>query len=194
VGVAAHVQPLNTGRSGELDAATVRRAAEGDADACTALVRRYERPIFALLGRMLRPRGLAGELEDLAQEVFFRAFAALPRFDTDGAARLSTWLLCIASRLAINEIKRKRPALVPLAHDIAVRGPDACVDARIALFHALRQVTPEQQAALVLREFHGLDDAAIGEALGLKAGAVKARVARARARLRQEMGTEVFDD
>lgn len=126
--------------------------------------------------------------------MFFRAFAALPRFDTGGSARLSTWLLCIASRLAINEIKRKRPCLVPLVDDVVVQGLDARIDARQVLYRALRLVTPEQQAALVLREFHGLDDAAIGQVLGLNAGAVKARVAWARARLRKEMGQEVFGE
>lgn len=196
VGVVAHMHSGQNTRAerSELDEATLALAKRGDSSACTAFVRQYERAVFAMLGRMLTPRGLAGDIEDLAQEVFFRAFAALPRFELDGPARVSTWLLCITSRLAINEINRKRPALQTLPDDLPVRGPQAGIDARHALHRAISLVTPEQQAALVLREFHGLDDAAIGEVLGLKPGAVKARVARARARLRKLMGREVFGD
>ena len=194
VGLAAHVHSANPKRpASELDELTLRRAQRGDSGACTAFVRHYERAVFALLGRMLAPRGRSAEVEDLAQEVFVRAFGALPRFELDGPARLSTWLLCIASRLAINELNRKRPTVEPLEQDVAVRGPDAGIDARQALYRAISLVTPEQQAALALREFHGLDDAAIGQALGIKASAVKARVARARARMRELMGREVFD-
>lgn len=195
VGVVAHMHSgSDRGPSrGELDEATIDRAKHGDGRACTDFVRHYERAVFAVLGRMLRPRGLGGDVEDLAQEVFFRAFVALPRFELDGRARLSTWLLCIASRLAINEINRKRPPVEVLSAEVAVPGPQSGVDARQALARAISLVTPEQQAVLVLREFHGLDDAAIGEVLGVKPGAVKARVARARARLRELMGKEVFD-
>ena len=76
----------------ELDELTLARAQRGDEEACRALVVRYQRALFALLARMLGPRGA---VEDLAQETFLRAFRALPGFDRSGPARLSTWLLTI---------------------------------------------------------------------------------------------------
>jgi RNA polymerase sigma-70 factor, ECF subfamily len=176
--------------SRELDEITLLRARRGDADACRALVRRYEGPVFALLGRMLGPRGLGGLVEDVAQEVFLRVFRALPGFDPRGSARLSTWVLCIASRLAINELQRKRPA-GPLPEELAgeARG-DAGVarrELRRALYDAIAALTPEQQAAFVLREYHGLRDDEIARALDLEVNAVKARLHRARARLREAL-------
>jgi RNA polymerase sigma-70 factor, ECF subfamily len=173
---------------GEIDEVTLARAQRGDPDACRALVRRYEAGVFALVSRMLGPRGLGGLVEDVAQEVFLRAFRALPGFDRRGPARLSTWLLCIASRLAINELERRRPALDPMPDDLVDPRPGELElhrgDLRRALRRAIAGLTPEQQAVFVLREYHGLSEAQIGKALGLEIPAVKSRLFRARARLR----------
>lgn len=90
----------------ELDPATLARARNGDPIAFRAFVVRYERPVFALLSRLM---GRGREVEDLAQETFLRAFRALPGFDPDGPARVSTWLLTIATRLALDARKKRRP-------------------------------------------------------------------------------------
>ncbi|MBC8069575.1 MAG: sigma-70 family RNA polymerase sigma factor [Deltaproteobacteria bacterium] len=181
-------------RSRELDDITIARAQRGDAEACRAFVRWYEAAVFALLGRMLAPRGLDGLVEDLAQESFLRVFRALPRFDRSGPARMSTWILCIASRLAINELERRRPALHPMPDELVDPGAGESElhrpDLRRALRHAIAALTPEQQAVFVLREYHGLTEMEIAAALELDASAVKSRLFRARARLRAAL-TEV---
>jgi RNA polymerase sigma-70 factor, ECF subfamily len=175
----------------ELDEITLLRARRGDADACRDLVRRYEAPVFALVGRMLGPRGLSGLVEDVAQETFLRVFRALPGFDPGGSARLSTWILCIASRLAINELQRKRPVAVALPEDLAdeVRGDTGVRRGELqrALHRAIGALTPEQQAAFVLREYHGLTDEEMARALDLAVNAAKARLHRARTRLREAL-------
>ncbi|HET6585126.1 MAG TPA: sigma-70 family RNA polymerase sigma factor, partial [Nannocystaceae bacterium] len=96
----------------ELDAATIVAAQAGDRGARRLLVLRYQDRVFHLLRRMLGPSGVASDaIEDLAQEVFMRAFAALARFDVHGAARMSTWLLTIAARRAIDALREasRRP-------------------------------------------------------------------------------------
>jgi RNA polymerase sigma-70 factor (ECF subfamily) len=176
-----------------IDDLTLARAKRGESKACLALVRAHEEAVFAVLGRMLRPRGLEGMVEDLAQETFLRAFAALGGFESGGTAKLSTWLLCIASRLAIHELNRLRPPTATL-DDVAPIGATDRMPERLAarstLDRALAMITPEQQIVLVLREFHGLDDASIAEVLGTQPGTIKARVFRARARLRQTLREE----
>jgi RNA polymerase sigma-70 factor, ECF subfamily len=183
------VAEVSVGR--ELDEVTLLRARRGDDEACRALVRRYEGSVFALLGRMLGPRSLSGLIEDVAQETFLRVFRALPGFDPGGSARLSTWILCIASRLAINELERKRPTATLLPDDLTeeARGEAAVRrgELRAALHRAIATLTPEQQAAFVLREYHGLADEEIARALELEVNAVKGRLHRARARLRQAL-------
>ena len=141
----------------ELDGATLRRAKNGDEAATRALVRRYERPVFALLGRLLGPRNVL--LEDLAQDTFLRAFAALARFDAAGPARLSTWILTIAARVALDQLRRHAPGFEPMAildnHAGPSRADEQMRRRRLAgaIEAALAQLSPEYRVAFVLREF-----------------------------------------
>jgi RNA polymerase sigma factor (sigma-70 family) len=164
----------------ELDELTLTRAQRGEESACRALVLRYERPVFALLSRLL---GVShGALEDLAQETFLRAFRALPSFDRRGPARLSTWLLTIATRLGLDEMRR-RPT-EPL--DDQLPAPDR-TDARSmgpALQRAIAQLSPDHRAAFLLREAHELSYEEIAAALQIELGTVKSRIARAKDALR----------
>src|SRR3954453_1203698 len=88
-----------------LDGAGLARCRAQDPMACRAFVVRSERMVFALLSRML---GHGPEVEDLAQETFVRAYRAFPGFDPNGPAKVSTWLLTIATRLALDSRKRRR--------------------------------------------------------------------------------------
>ncbi len=188
---AAQTMARPSDEPGELDEFTLARAQRADPGAEVALVRCYERRVFALLGRMLAPRGLSALVEDLAQETFIRVLRALPRFERDGSARLSTWVLCIASRLAINELSRVRPPTEPVADTLAgepaAEGRLEQLEHRKAIVDAVARLSAEQQAVFVLREFHGLDDAGIAEALQLEVGAVKSRLHRARVQLRRAL-------
>src|SRR5262249_48617126 len=92
----------------ELDDLTPAPAQRGDEPAWRALVERYQRPVLALLSRMLSPVARRDLVEDLAQETFLRAFRALPSFDRAAAGRLSSWLLTIAARLALDELRVRR--------------------------------------------------------------------------------------
>src|SRR6266545_4687334 len=95
----------------ELGRDVLERCKRRDPVAFRAFVGRYERPVFALLSRML---GCGPHVEDLAQEVFLRAFRAFPRFDVAARAKPSTWLLTIATRLALDAKKRATLATVPI--------------------------------------------------------------------------------
>jgi RNA polymerase sigma-70 factor (ECF subfamily) len=151
----------------------------------------YQRRVYALVGRMLAPRGLDALTADVAQETFLRVFRHLDRFKDDGRARLSTWILTIATRLSIDAIRRaQRPRPVPAEAAPSLR-PDQTHERRARLAAAqaaIAQLPPEQQAVLVLRAYHDLDYPEIAAALDLAPGTVKSRLARARARLRQAIG------
>jgi RNA polymerase sigma-70 factor (ECF subfamily) len=172
----------------ELDDLTLARAQRGDESACRALVRRYERPVFAMISRMCgRDR-----VEDLAQETFLRVFTALPRFESAGPARLSTWILTIATRLALDELRRRPLRTTPLDDRMVDRLPGSARadegaerrSLRLALQRAVAELSPEQRAVVLLREVHGLDYDEIGRALEIDLGTVKSRLHRARAALR----------
>ncbi len=184
-------------RHGELDDLTLARARRGERDACRALVRLYQRRVFALLARMLSGRDRQSWVEDLAQETFLRVFRALPSFDRNGPAKLSTWILTIATRLSIDELRRKRPQLhsdpaAPVPGAIAVapeQADDLLRRKRIAaaIEAAVAALPADNRAVFVLREYHGMAYGDIAEAVRCDIGTVKSRLSRARARLRQAL-------
>ena len=99
----AVAQPLHE------DVILVHRTLRGDHDAFAELVEKYKDPVFNVAYRML---GNPTEAEDVAQEAFVRAFTQLHTYkDTH---RFSTWLLSIASHLAIDQIRRRRFIALPL--------------------------------------------------------------------------------
>lgn len=173
----------------ELEPSVLVRCHAHDPAALRAFVERYQRAVFALLSRML---GAVPEVEDLAQETFLRAFRALPSFDIQGAARPSTWLLTIATRLALDRLRRQ-------SRDGALRGIEAQPPApspehdleqaelRRAIARAVEALPFDQRAAFVLSEFHALSIADIARALEAPESTVKTRLFRARAKLSQAL-------
>lgn len=180
---------------GELDDVTLRRAQRGDDAACRALVERYQGAVFGLLGRVLGG-GRRALVEDLAQDTFLAVFRQLAGFAPLGPARLSTWILTIASRRAIDELRRRPPVPVAVEDIVGGESPAERLGQRQlaqAIDRALADLSPPYRVAFVLRELHGLDYAEIARALEIDVGTVKSRLARARAGLRAAL-TEELDD
>jgi RNA polymerase sigma-70 factor (ECF subfamily) len=173
----------------ELDPFTITRAQRGDREASRALVLRYQAPVFAILSRML---GHGAHIEDLSQETFLRVFRALSSFQLSGAAKLSTWILTIATRLALDELKKRPRSTVHLDElELASHErTDEYTERRMigaAIERAIGGLTPEQQAVFLLREFHGLEYDEISQAIGIDLGTVKSRLSRARGVLREAL-------
>ncbi|MBX3156025.1 MAG: sigma-70 family RNA polymerase sigma factor [Deltaproteobacteria bacterium] len=174
-----------------LDELTLRRAQRGDERAWRDLVRRYQQPVHQLIWRMFARRA-QHRVEDLVQETFVRVLKALPEFDPSGPASLATWLLTIATRLALNELRRPEHA----ALDAEPPAPEARADGdldRRRLGHAIAtgvaNLPDAQRAVFVLREYHDLDYADIAAALELDLNTVKSRLSRARAAMRAHLET-----
>ncbi len=143
---------------------------------------------------MLGPAGLDALVEDLAQETFIRALRALPKFDLAGPASFATWLFKIASRLAINELQRRRPRTEPLETTQEALAGSATADANLrraqigaAIQDAVTALSPEFRAAFLMREYHGFEYEEIATALELDLGTVKSRLHRARKSLPERL-------
>jgi RNA polymerase sigma-70 factor, ECF subfamily len=177
----------------ELDPATLERARAHDAMAMRAFVVRYERAVFALLGRMLGP---GPHVEDLAQETFLRAFRALPAFEPGGAAKLSTWLLTIATRLALDARKKKRVPVValeeamPLADATTPETERARHELGRTLACAAAELSDDMRAAFLLADLHGFTMSEIAAALEIPEATAKTRVFRARQHMRSRLSAE----
>lgn len=170
---------------GELDPALLSRCQAGEPAALRAFVERHQSAVFALLSRIV---GRHHEVEDLAQETFLRAIRALPGFRADGAARLSTWLLTIATRLALDVCRKRtreqRSSL--LEEPVSASDPEHEArrsQLRAALASAIDELPSDQRAAFVLAEFHGFAIEDIATALQTPKGTVKTRLFRAREKL-----------
>jgi RNA polymerase sigma-70 factor, ECF subfamily len=176
----------------ELDEVTLARAQIGDRAAQAVLIERYQRPVFALLSRMLG--GQRALVEDLAQETFLRVLRSLHGFDRRGPARLSTWILTIATRLALDDLRRRTPrpedAVVAGSTPAVLPRPDQDANRRalaLALVRAVESLGTPFRAAFLLREVHGLTYEQIARALDIDPGTVKSRLARARAVLQRAL-------
>ncbi len=184
-----------TNSRSSVDTDVLARAQRGEPTACRAIVRAYERRVAGQLRAMLAPAGRAGLVEDLAQEVFLRAFRALPRFVPQGSASLATWLVTIATRVALNELRRPRPfvrGLDTVSEDYghAAHGQPVGAVGR-AIERAIADLPAVYRGAFLLRELHGLDYTEIAALCEVDLGTVKSRLSRARAKLRSALEDEV---
>jgi RNA polymerase sigma-70 factor (ECF subfamily) len=173
----------------ELDELAIRRAGSGDARACRQLVERYQVRVFAMVSRMLASRPRA-TVEAIAQDTFLQVFKQLAAFDPNGPARLSTWILTIAARRSIDELRRQRPQPVAeIEREAPNRADEAARNREIvnAIEGALAELSPELRAAFLLREYHDLEYSEIAKALAIDLGTVKSRLSRARAALRERL-------
>jgi RNA polymerase sigma-70 factor (ECF subfamily) len=178
--------------NGTQDWELVRRSLEGDARAFAALVRRHERLVFRIAGGFLRDRG---EVEDVAQEAFLKAYEALPGF-RPGAA-FGPWVARIATRLCYDRFRaRKRRVEVAwedlsLADQAAVRNLAAggaagdVMAARDLAERALDTMPPRDRQALILVDGLGYAAAEAGRAMGCSGLAVRLRLHRARRAMRR---------
>ncbi len=184
--VMASARAQADGARGELDELTLARAQRGDDGALAVFIQQYERRVFALISRMVGAR--RDLVEDLAQDTFLRALAALPRFKPSPAARLSTWLLTIATRVTLDELRRVRHtkgAPIELADDVPSpeRADTSMERNRLGrdLAQAVAALPDDQRATWLMRDVHELSYEDIAKALNIDLGTVKSRIARSRA-------------
>jgi RNA polymerase sigma-70 factor (ECF subfamily) len=180
-----------TSAATELDELTLRRAQRGEERAWRDLIALYQDRVYALVWRLLAGRA-QHRAPDLVQETFVRVVRALPRFDPIGSAKLSTWILTIATRVALNELRRPDADALATEPFAYVESADQSVERKRlggAIAEGMAALDDEHRAVLVLREYHELDYAEIATALTLELGTVKSRLSRARAALRAHLVT-----
>lgn len=179
------------------DAALIERAVRGDRDAWKGIVDAHQNAVFRLLRRLLVGRQGSAEIEDLAQETFLRVHRALPRFEPGGNASFRGWLLTIATRLALDRLRKRELPRAPAG--VVAIAPD-CADARHRrrqlaerIAAAVGELPDEHRAAFVLREYHAMEYDEIARALNISVGTVGSRLSRARAALRAAL-EDCLDD
>jgi RNA polymerase sigma-70 factor (ECF subfamily) len=181
------------------DQEVVVRARAGSERAYRELVRRYERPIFSLIYRMVRDRELA---EDLAQETFVKALNALDSYRPE--YKFSSWIFKISNNAAIDHLRRRELDTLSLDGSPHAATPDAVeatalqigdrgetpldvVEAKELggeIEQAIARLRPEYRQCILLRHVEGRAYEEIAEILDLPLGTVKTYIHRARNELR----------
>ena len=176
------------------DSRLVSRTIGGDEEAFEDLVRLYYDRIRALVFHHLHRED---ELDDALQDIFLKAYQALPRFRK--RSNFYTWLYRIASNYCIDRLRKRRLELVSLDDDdtrdsIEARLPNNSQSPeesftsseKVALVRtALGMLDPLFQNIIVLRELEGLSYDELAESLDIGMGTVKSRLARARTELKK---------
>ena len=184
------------------DAEIVALARQGRDRAFRELVRRYERPVFSLIFRMVRDREAA---EDLAQDSFVKVLNHLDRYRPE--FKFSSWIFKIANNVAIDHLRKRQldtvsidgsPHAASIAEaaasslDIAAQQETALeeMEAREiggAIEQAIAGLRPEYRSCIMLRHVEGRSYEEIAATLDLPLGTVKTYIHRARNELRQAL-------
>ena len=166
----------------------LRRHVAGDDTAFAELVRRHRDRLWAVA---LRTLGDPEEAADALQDALLAAFRRAESFRGD--AKVTTWLHRIVVNACLDRARRRRVRLVePLAEEddrqltLSVpEGPDSAEvqERRADILAALRQISPDQRAAIVLVDMEGLSMEEAAQTLECAVGTVKSRCSRGRAKL-----------
>ncbi len=179
------------------DAGFVARARSGDTDAFRVLVERHSRALFRLAFRMT---GNEQDAEDVVQESFLRAFRQLAKFDE--RASFGTWLYRIATNCSLDHVrsrKRRSENLAPV--DAEMEDPIMALpsgdptperlslsgEVRERVAEAMRELSPTERTAFVLRHFEGMRIEEVSRVLDCQPGAAKHSVFRAVQKLRRAL-------
>jgi RNA polymerase sigma-70 factor (ECF subfamily) len=176
------------------DRELVRRAQAGDKEAFEELVRRHQHRVFAVAGGILRRRE---DVEDVAQQVFVKAYFSLKRFDQRAA--FSTWLYKITVNECWDLLRKKK--VRPLVYESDLSEEQAGqftaaerlesgaqdvsdkLEAQQQVENLLQGLDERDRMMLILKEVEGFAIDEIAEILNLNANTVKVRLFRARRRI-----------
>lgn len=166
---------------GETDTSLVEAAIDGNTDAFALLIERYEKPIYNVAYRIT---GTRDDAMDATQTAFTNAFENLHRFDR--RHRFFSWLYRIAVNASLDLVKGRREVELPPDARDESRGPEErCQATETAerVHGALRRLSVDHRAVIVLRHYLGLSYAEIARSVNVPVKTVRSRLYEARQRL-----------
>ncbi len=188
--------------SAATDQEVVAWARKGNESAYRELVRRYQRPVFSLIFRMVRDRTLA---EDLSQEAFIRAFNAIGTYKT--SYKFSNWILKIANNHTIDYLRKRKLETVSIHGSPHAKTADEISQSQVVIEsrdenpleyvehrelggqieEAIGNLREEYRTVIVLRHVEGYAYEEIADIMELPLGTVKTYLHRARGELRKSL-------
>jgi RNA polymerase sigma-70 factor (ECF subfamily) len=171
----------------------VAASQRGEREAFDLLVERYQRPVYRLCYRFVNNHE---DANDLAQDVFLKAYKALGGFRGDSS--FSTWLYRIAVNTCLNFRAARRPETDELPESRRDGAPSATErlereDEAARVRAAVLRLPEKQRATLILKIYHDLTHEEVAAVLGSTVGTVKANLFHALGNLRRLMAREAGD-
>ena len=164
----------------EQDRALVREYLEGQRDAATGLVDRYQKRLYNLALRLLAN---VQDAEDVTQTVFFNAFLKLRTFDP--RYRFFSWIYRMTVNESLNMLKRRKPTVaLEDMPDIPAPATNGAAEAGDRVDHLLTRLKPNDRAVVVLKHLESFSYEEIADMLDIPVRTVKSRLFTARERLR----------
>src|SRR6266849_8400863 len=160
----------------------IRQATGGDVDAFEEVVRRLQRRVYGFAYQHLRD---LDEAYDLTQEIFVKLFRNLGRYDAERP--FEPWFWKLAANTTINYRRRRVPIPTQTAEDEAQETAEAHNAHDPALVQALAQLDPTYRLPILLHYYADLSLEQVAQTLNLSVAAVKSRMHRARAQLRNAL-------
>jgi RNA polymerase sigma-70 factor (ECF subfamily) len=191
IGLAAVAAPPEGGalpREAEREA--IEACRRGEREAFDRLVLRYQRDVYRLCYRYVNNHE---DANDLAQEVFLKAWRAISRFR--GESSFSTWLYRIAVNACLTFRAVRRPVTQELPEGLSDPRPGAAARVETAdearrVRAAVARLPEKQRATLILKVYHELTHEEVAGILGSTVGTVKANLFHALGNLRRLMAEE----
>ena len=177
--------PERRSRLRDDDQGDVEACQRGEREAFDRLVTRYQRDVYRLCYRYVNNHH---DANDMAQEVFLKAYRAIARFRGDSS--LSTWLYRIAVNTCLNFRSSRRPEALELSEHL----PDSSTGAMDRLEQdetservrdAVKRLPEKQRATLILKIYHDLTHEEVAAVLGASVGTVKANLFHALGNLKK---------
>ena len=183
----------------EIDQQLVERAQRGDKRAFELLVEKYQRKLARLISRLVRD---PGEVEDVTQEAFVKAYRALPSFRGDSA--FYTWLYRIGINTAKNylvALGRRAPTSTEVEAEEAegyesgellrdINTPESLLltkEIGTTVNAAIESLPEELRSAIQLRELEGMSYEEISKLMDCPIGTVRSRIFRAREAIAEKL-------
>lgn len=182
-----------------MESRLIAQASSGNAYAFEQLMAAYEKKIYGLCVRML---GSTHDGEDCAQEAMLRIWQKLPQYRGDCA--FSTWVYRVSASVCLDALRRRKRTQQESLEEMHEAGFEAQDDAPTpeqahetretgaAIASALNTVPEGMRSVFLLRDVHGLSVEDTARALGISAGTVKSRLARAREKMADNLRRQGF--
>lgn len=164
------------------DPSLIARVRQGDMDALSTI---YQIHAGMLTGVAYRLTGSMSDAEDVVQDLFVGLPGALAQYDERG--RFPHWLRRLAVRLALMRLRADRRRREWSLDEAREMGDSSASADQVHLYEALRELTPDDRAMVILKVVEGYSHREIAELFGIRRSASEVRLHRALARLRKRM-------